>query len=65
MCFYKAFIVYDIIDVQVALVLFVGGYTMAEVAAFRWLQTVTGHQFVIAGTGQCSGNKIIGDMEKL
>jgi len=50
---------------KVALVLFVGGYTMAEVAAFRWLQTLTGHQFVIAGTGQCSGNKIISDMEKL
>ena len=47
------------------MILFVGGYTMAEVAAFRWLQTVTGHQFVIAGTSLCSGNKIISDMEKL
>ena len=45
--------------------LFVGGFTMAEVAAFRWLQTVTGHQFVIAGTSLASGNKILADMEKL
>jgi len=50
---------------KVAMILFVGGYTMAEVAAFRWLQTVTGYQFVIAGTSLCSGNKIISDMEKL
>ena len=50
---------------QVVLVLFVGGFTMAEVAAFRWLQTVTGHQFVIAGTSLASGNKILADMEKL
>ena len=38
---------------------------MAEVAAFRWLQTLTGHQFVIAGTSLCSGNKLISDLEKL
>ena len=50
---------------QVVLVLFVGGFTMAEVAAFRWLQPVTGHQFVIAGTSLASGNKILADMEKL
>jgi hypothetical protein len=29
------------------LILYVGGYTMAELAAFRWLQTLTGgHQNV-------------------
>ena len=50
---------------QVTLVLFVGGYTMAEVAALRWLQTVTGHQIMVAGTGLTGGNKIISDMEKL
>jgi len=50
---------------KVALVLFVGGFTVAEVAAFRWLQTVTGYQFIIAGTGLCSGNKLITDLEKL
>ena len=50
---------------QVTLVLFVGGYTMAEVAALRWLQTVTGHQIMMAGTGLTGGNKIISDMEKL
>ena len=50
---------------QVAMVLFVGGFTIAEVAAFRWLQTVTGYQFIIAGTGLCSGNKLITDLEKL
>ena len=47
------------------MVLFVGGFTIAEVAAFRWLQTVTGYQFIIAGTGLCSGNKLITDLEKL
>ena len=47
------------------MVLFVGGYTIAEVAAFRWLQTMTGYQFIIAGTGHCSGNKLISDLEKL
>ena len=50
---------------KVALILFVGGYTLAEVAAFRWLQTVTGYQFVLAGTETCSGNKLCTDMEKL
>ena len=50
---------------QVTLVLFVGGYTMAEVAALRWLQTVTGHQIMVAGTGLTGGNKIIQDMERL
>lgn len=50
---------------KVALVLFLGGYTLAEVAAFRWLQTVTGFQFVIAGTNSFGGNKLASDMEKL
>lgn len=65
---------------QVALVLFLGGYTLAEVAAFRfesfatlqplflyhrWLQTVTGYQFVVAGTNSFGGNKLAADMEKL
>ena len=47
------------------MVLFIGGYTMAELAAFRWLQTLTGYQFIIAGTSLCSGNKLITDLEKL
>lgn len=50
---------------KVALVLFLGGYTLAEVAAFRWLQTVTGYQFVVAGTNSFGGNKLAADMEKL
>jgi len=50
---------------KVVLVLFLGGYTLAEVAAFRWLQTVTGYQFVVAGTNSLGGNKLAADMEKL
>ena len=50
---------------KVVLVLFLGGYTMAEVAAFRWLQTVTGHQFLIAGTNIISGNRVVSEAEKL
>jgi len=50
---------------KVVLVMFLGGYTMAEVAAFRWLQTVTGHQFIIAGTCGVNGNTVITDSEKL
>lgn len=50
---------------KVALILFLGGYTLAEVAAFRWLQTVTGYQFVVAGTNSFGGNKLAADMEKL
>jgi len=50
---------------KVAIILFIGGYTLAEVAAFRWLQTVTGYQFILAGTEGISGNKLCTDMEKL
>jgi len=50
---------------KVALIVFIGGYTLAEVAAFRWLQTVTGYQFVIAGTEGFGGNKLCTDMEKM
>jgi len=50
---------------KAALVVFVGGYTMAEVAAFRLLQTVTGYQFIIAGTNNFNGNKFVSDVEKL
>merc|ERR1711913_205060 len=50
---------------KVALVVFVGGYTMAEVAAFRLLQTVTGHQFIIAGTSNFNGDRLVADVEKL
>jgi hypothetical protein len=50
---------------KVALVLFLGGYTLAEVAAFRWLQTVTGYQFVVAGTNSFGGDKLAADREKL
>jgi len=50
---------------KVAIILFIGGYTLAEVAAFRWLQTVTGYQFVLAGTEGCSGNRLCSEMEKL
>ena len=67
---------------QGALVLFLGGYTLAEVAAFRfcsacfqswqpcilchrWLQTVTGYQFVVAGTNSFGGNKLAADIKKL
>ena len=50
---------------KVVLVLFLGGYTLAEVAAFRWLQTVTGYQFVVAGTNSFGGNKLAEDMQKL
>jgi len=50
---------------KVALILFVGGYTLAEVAAFRWLQTVTGYQFVVAGTNISSGSRLVSDAEKL
>jgi len=50
---------------KVALILFIGGYTLAEVAAFRWLQTVTGYQFVVAGTNSCSGNRLVSEAEKL
>ena len=31
----------------------------------RWLQTVTGYQFVVAGTNSFGGNKLAADMEKL
>jgi len=50
---------------KVAIILFLGGYTLAEVAAFRWLQTVTGYQFILAGTEGISGNRMCSDMERL
>ncbi|XP_023328568.1 vacuolar protein sorting-associated protein 33B isoform X2 [Eurytemora carolleeae] len=50
---------------KLGLVLFVGGYTMAEVAAFRWLQAATGWELIIAGTGNISANHIISQCEKL
>jgi len=50
---------------KVGLVLFIGGYTMAEVAALRWLQTITGWQFVVAGTSNISANSIFNQCEKL
>jgi len=50
---------------KVGLVLFVGGYTMAEVAALRWLQTVTGWNFIVAGTSNISANQIMNLCEKL
>jgi len=50
---------------KTTLILFLGGYTLAEVAAFRWLQTVTGHQFILAGTNNINGNTLVADVERL
>jgi len=50
---------------KVGLILFLGGYTLAEVAAFRLLQTITGWQFIVAGTGNISAGSIISQAEKL
>jgi hypothetical protein len=41
------------------LVFFVGGYTLAEVAAFRLLQANVGLQFIVAGTSNISGKSLI------
>ncbi len=44
---------------KVVLVFIVGGYTLAEVAAFRLLQANTGLQFIIAGTSNISGQAMM------
>ena len=44
---------------KVVLVFFVGGYTLAEVAAFRLLQANVGLQFIVAGTSNISGKSLI------
>lgn len=41
------------------LIYFVGGFTMAEVAALRTLQGNTGRQFLIAGTSNVTGKQLI------
>ena len=38
---------------------------MTILARLRLLQTVTGYQFVVAGTNSFGGNKLAADMEKL
>ena len=44
---------------KVVLVYFVGGYTLAEVAAFRLMQANFGMQFIIAGTSNISGKSLM------
>ena len=44
---------------KVVLVYFIGGYTLAEVAAFRLMQANLGLQFIIAGTSNISGKSLI------
>ena len=44
---------------KMVVVFFIGGYTMAEVAAFRYLQTTTGYHFVIAGTSNVTGSSMM------
>ncbi|CAB4055993.1 unnamed protein product [Lepeophtheirus salmonis] len=41
------------------LIYFIGGYTLAEVASLKILQTIMGHHFVIAGTSNTTGKKIM------
>lgn len=41
------------------LIFFVGGYTMAEVAALKSLQATCGYRFLVAGTGNVTGKSVI------
>eukprot|EP00096_Caligus_rogercresseyi_P015805 TRINITY_DN8282_c0_g1_i1.p1 TRINITY_DN8282_c0_g1~~TRINITY_DN8282_c0_g1_i1.p1 ORF type:complete len:567 (-),score=152.25 TRINITY_DN8282_c0_g1_i1:64-1764(-) len=44
---------------KLVLIYFLGGYTLAEVGALRVVQSLMGHSFVIAGTSNITGKRVI------
>ena len=44
---------------KMVVIFFIGGYTLAEVAAFRHLQTSLGYHFVICSTCNITGRTLI------
>ena len=44
---------------KMVLIFIIGGYTLAEVAAFRHLQTTMGYHFVICSTCNITGRTLI------
>ena len=47
---------------KMVLIFFIGGYTLAEVAAFRHLQTSMGYHFVICSTCNITGRTLINNI---
>ena len=47
---------------KTVLVFIIGGYTLAEVAAFRHMQTSMGYHFVICSTCNITGRTLINDI---
>ena len=47
---------------KMVLIFIIGGYTLAEVAAFRHMQTSMGYHFVICSTCNITGRTLIHDI---
>ena len=47
---------------KIVLIFIIGGYTLAEVAAFRHMQTSMGYHFVICSTCNITGRTLINDI---
>lgn len=47
---------------KMVLIFIIGGYTLAEVAAFRHMQTSMGYHFVICSTCNITGRTLINDI---